>query len=412
MQRVIILSCETRGGHFGQNTFLDILIKCLLMNLRIEIIVVYTDCSKTKDISYTTNKNFKTISIPTINGVTVNSDNNQNQTLITKKILSFIIPYISSDNLPNNFIVNSVDFINFFKTIKKFIPNSNLIYIHHSFSWKYFTNQCDEIFSKNWMEKRNIYHPLCFEYTARQNEIMKISNKVVTVTKYAKKFIVNNFKIPTENIVQIYNGLEEIKLYSKGEIRKKYGFSSRDKIILFVGRLTADKGIKELLKAFELLRRNDSRYKLVLVGRGEALNFLQLVKPYWRDVIFTGELAKEKVYEFYSISDVGVLPSFHEQCSFTAIEMRLAQIPIIVSDIEGLKETFLNEFDCLKIPVNIDDSGMKTIDPTDISQAILRLVNNKNLSRKLVVNSLKVYKDRFTMMDMARKYNNLLGFFN
>lgn len=410
MKRVIIFSCETRSGHFGQNTFLDILIKCLIINPKIDLIIVYTDCSKTKDISYTKNNKYKTISIPTINGIKVNSDNNQDQTIITKKILSFIIPYVSSDSVTNIFIVNSVDYINFFRIIREFIPDSYLIYIHHSFSWKYFTNHCDNLFSKNWKQNKNIYHPLCFELTSRQIEIMKVSNKVVTVTKYAKKFIRSNFGICAKKIVQIYNGHEEIKLHSKGEIRRKYGFSSIDKIVLFVGRLTTDKGLKELLKGFEILRRKDSAYKLVLVGRGEVLNFVELVKPYWRDVIFTGELDKKTVYEMYSISDVGVLPSFHEQCSFTAIEMRLARIPIIVSDIEGLKETFLNEFDCLKIPVTIDKTGMKTIDHTAISQAIQRLVNNKYLSKELVVNSLKVYKDKFSMMDMAYKYNELLDF--
>jgi len=50
-------------------------------------------------------------------------------------------------------------------------------------------------------------------------------------------------------------------------------------------------------------------------------------------------LDRQQLYKLYSIADIGVLLSLYEQGSFSVIEMLAHGIPLIISDVDGLKET-------------------------------------------------------------------------
>ena len=58
----------------------------------------------------------------------------------------------------------------------------------------------------------------------------------------------------------------------------------------------------------------------------------------WHRVTFTGHLNPEQLAGFYGRAAVGVLPSFHEQCSYSAIELMRHGIPFVGTDSTGLRE--------------------------------------------------------------------------
>ena len=67
---------------------------------------------------------------------------------------------------------------------------------------------------------------------------------------------------------------------------------------------------------------------------------------YWWEMgimINAGKVDKELFSVFYQISDVGVMASFHEQCSYVAIEMMAYGIPLVGTDTTGLKEMLEDE---------------------------------------------------------------------
>lgn len=61
------------------------------------------------------------------------------------------------------------------------------------------------------------------------------------------------------------------------------------------------------------------------------------------------------MYRFYQIADIGVMPSFHEQCSYVAIEMMMFDVPMIISTTTGLNE-MLDEDEC-KISIEEQEDG-------------------------------------------------------
>ena len=117
------------------------------------------------------------------------------------------------------------------------------------------------------------------------------------------------------------------------EIRKKYGLSEKDFVFGFVGRITRDKGVNELLHAFSKIKNA----KLLMVGEAEGASTLKqqlytssLTNP---NIVYTGQVFD--VEKYYAAIDVLVLPSYREGFGNVIIEAAAMGTPAIVSNIPG-----------------------------------------------------------------------------
>lgn len=93
-----------------------------------------------------------------------------------------------------------------------------------------------------------------------------------------------------------------------------------------------------MIKAFKRHYESNHFSHLYLVGDGNFSYCLSEIDENWEAVTFTGKVERGKINQLYQKATIGVLPSFHEQCSFTAIEMMMHGIPFIGTDSTGLGE--------------------------------------------------------------------------
>ena len=134
------------------------------------------------------------------------------------------------------------------------------------------------------------------------------------------------------------------------EIRKELGYSSSDFVYGFVGRITKDKGIDELLSAFLELKDNS---KLLLVGDIEEDNHLDvelLAKAQQNSNIKFHSFVSD-IERYYAAIDVLVLPSYREGFGNVVIEAGAVGTPAIVTDIPGPTDTIDREKTALVVPV-------------------------------------------------------------
>ena len=117
--------------------------------------------------------------------------------------------------------------------------------------------------------------------------------------------------------------------------------SDDEVIFLFVGRLVADKGVNELIKAFDRLSRNYTNSRLILVGSmeedldpisGESLMILKRNKR----IIQTG--FKKDIRPYLHLSNVFVLPTYREGFPNVVLQAGCFHLPSIVTDINGCNE--------------------------------------------------------------------------
>lgn len=130
------------------------------------------------------------------------------------------------------------------------------------------------------------------------------------------------------------------------EIRRSYGITEDEKVILFSGRLSKEKGIDKLLLALDGL--SFSNFKVLIIGsyihNTEFADDYQkyihrLAEKYQEKVVFTGYISQERLPLFYNIADVAVLPSmWDEPAGLTMVEAMACGTPVITTRSGGIPE--------------------------------------------------------------------------
>jgi len=156
------------------------------------------------------------------------------------------------------------------------------------------------------------------------------------------------------------------------------GIPERAAVILFVGRLTRDKGIPELVEAFARLDEQFLNLRLLLVGCFEAEDPLppetrrQLEKQ--PHIIFVG--AVQDTPSYYAAADIVVLPSHREGLPTVILEAQAAGKPVVGANATGIVDLVTDGETGLLFPVG---------DATALSKTIARLLTDEDLVRKLEV---------------------------
>lgn len=151
------------------------------------------------------------------------------------------------------------------------------------------------------------------------------------------------------------------------QVRRQLGIPLRAPVVLFVGRLTRDKGIPELTKAFSQLVARFPELRLLLVGcfeDGDSLptetrQFLE-THPH---VIFAGAVQDTPAY--YATSDILVLPSHREGLPTVVLEAQAIGIPVVGSSATGIVDVVADGETGLLFPVG---------DVPALTEAIARLI--------------------------------------
>ncbi len=170
------------------------------------------------------------------------------------------------------------------------------------------------------------------------------------------------------------NGVD-IRRFSPGEsdIREQFGIPDKAPVVGFVGRLTRDKGLPELVKAFDLILRAEPSARLLLVGwyddaedaLDKELRARILRHPRTDCTGFVSDTAP-----YYRAMDVLVLPTWREGFPNVVLEAAATGIPVVTTECTGARDSVLPEVTGLLIPPGYPDA---------ICEAVLRLIRDPKL---------------------------------
>jgi glycosyltransferase involved in cell wall biosynthesis len=165
---------------------------------------------------------------------------------------------------------------------------------------------------------------------------------VITVSRYMKNQLVERYGADEKKIKVIYNGINASKYFG---LTKK----ERKNIVLFLGRLTDQKGPYFFLHTAKKVLEKKKDVVFVVAGQGQKLPELikQSIEMDIADhMLFTGYLSEEEVNYAYAIADVYVMPSVAEPYGITALEAIASGTPVIVSKNAGVSEEIKH---CFKV---------------------------------------------------------------
>jgi glycosyltransferase involved in cell wall biosynthesis len=227
-----------------------------------------------------------------------------------------------------------------------------------------------------------LYHRTYSRYTFRRADKIIVHTKTYGATSRT----LWNFEeavIPSAvNPQRFSKDLDYTKIEEKHELSKK-------KVVLFVGRLVAHKGIDYLIDSATLTPEN---VRYIIVGSGPYLDKLKkrvMAKKVEKKVIFTGRVPFDDIPLYFACCHVFVLPSISrlEAFGLVILEAMASSKPVIVSNIPGVTEVVGEDVQGLHVePMNTED----------LAEKINTLLSDEHMQRRMGEAGRKKVEEEYT----------------
>lgn len=180
-------------------------------------------------------------------------------------------------------------------------------------------------------------------------------------------------------------------------IREKHNIGKDAFVFMYLGRLNADKGVNELIQAFDRYLKSHQNSYLFLVGPYDKVNSINeslyqksLQNPHF---IYTGNVDERDVYRYLAASDVLTHPTYREGFGQVIGEAMAAYIPVISTNVPGPADIITNEVDGILVePRNVDA----------LYEAMVRMSGDESLRKSLSEKGRKVIEEKFDRKDIMK----------
>lgn len=166
---------------------------------------------------------------------------------------------------------------------------------------------------------------------------MQSADRVIAVSQLTKSICERRYGVPADRIDVVYNGIER----EGQQPSREAGIQKSDKIVLFLGRITMQKGPEYFIAAAKRVLEKVPNTKFVIAGSGDmALRMVELATNMGigHKVVFTGFLQGKDVERVFGLADCYVMPSVSEPFGLAALEALSHDVPVIVSKTSGVSE--------------------------------------------------------------------------
>lgn len=246
-----------------------------------------------------------------------------------------------------------------------------------------------------------LYFPILgqFEKTATQQ-----ADCVIAISNIVKHELITNYKIPSQMIIRIYNGVNTSRFHPaqrSPHIKQQLKIYSQ-KIILFVGRLSPIKGPHLLIQAIPIITKIFPDTIFLFIGDGPLSSYLHYMANKLnlsRFVKFLGFISNSEIPKYFATADLCVIPSLYEPFGLVALESLASGTPILTSARSGLAEN--HKIMGLFPPII-------TLTPSTIAKNIIALLSTNERLKSLGKEGRKLVSQKFSWRKCAENTNKIL----
>jgi glycosyltransferase involved in cell wall biosynthesis len=203
-----------------------------------------------------------------------------------------------------------------------------------------------------------------------------------------------NFSVADEKVKVLANGIVDPGVCTLNEIeelRRELNITKGKHVISCAGRLTAQKGIEDLIDAVVLLDRND--LVIVISGDGPLAPVLRAkVRDYSLDSMFRFAGFRDDVWKIFRMSELVVIPSIYEGLPLVLLEAMAAGKPTVASRVYGLADTVMDgETGILVEPGS----------PGQIADAVAKLIDEPEVRINMGSKARELFEERYTVNEFS-----------
>lgn len=170
--------------------------------------------------------------------------------------------------------------------------------------------------------------------------------KVIAVSHLTKSICVQRYGVDENKIEVVYNAID---LNGNGFDEEKYKIHKDEKIVLFLGRITMQKGPEYFLAAAKKVLEVFDNVKFVMAGSGDMIRRVieqAAAMGIGHKVLFTGFLRGPDVDKVFKMADLYVMPSVSEPFGIAPLEAMSHDVPVLISKQSGVSEVLTHALKC------------------------------------------------------------------
>ncbi|MBQ3275181.1 glycosyltransferase family 4 protein [Candidatus Saccharibacteria bacterium] len=212
-------------------------------------------------------------------------------------------------------------------------------------------------------------------------KLSKVAGKIIFISEYERNWFTSFPSLRKQkNLTVIPNGV-------KDELAEYEGVKSKRNSFIFLGRIVEEKGIPELLEAFESVSKRFPEATLNIYGSGPELEKYKKMTKDNKNIFFHGETNTPT--KALAENEIFVLPSRNEGLSLSLLDAAMMQKTIITTDVGAAEEI-----------VGRDASGGFLIHPDSsetLEKAMLEALKDKEKNKKMAKTARKTYEKKFNL---------------
>ncbi len=249
---------------------------------------------------------------------------------------------------------------------------------------------------------------------------IEMADAIIAVSEETKVDVLNHFDVDENKIQVIYNGidLKEYQFTTSTSTLDEYGIDKNKPILLFVGRITRQKGIIHLVNAIKYIRKD---VQIVLcAGAPDTPEIAEEMKQSvaeakkGRNHIFWIEkmLSKPEIIQLYSHADVFCCPSIYEPFGIINVEAMACKTAVVASSVGGIKEVVVhNETGILVQVAQQKEAPFEPVDPDqfsrDLAAGVNKVIENPELKNRMALAGRKRAEEKFDWVAIAKEVADL-----
>lgn len=249
---------------------------------------------------------------------------------------------------------------------------------------------------------------------------IEMADCLIAVSEETKEDVIKHFDVDENKIEVVYNGidLKEYFVVKDTDVIELYGIDQSKPYVLFVGRITRQKGIIHLVNAIKYI---DPDTQIVLCAGAPdteeiAMEMEDAVAEasesrnniFWIDKM----LDKKDVIQLYSNASVFCCPSIYEPFGIINIEAMACETAVVASAVGGIKEVVVEGETGLL--VNLEQQKVAPFEPVnpdkfskDLAEGINKLINDKELRDQMAIKGRKRVEDFFDWKSIAKQTKSI-----
>lgn len=234
------------------------------------------------------------------------------------------------------------------------------------------------------------------EIVEQEKDLFRKAERFIIVSKSMRDIVQATHGVADERISIVYNGLDVEPfmnpLLEDEEVRqlRRTVAADHEKVVLFAGRLTPQKGIAPLVASAARVVEEYPNVVYLIVGEPDTREMMPVIDALFQQypslqnkIKLLSKVPRPQLATLTQIANLIVIPSVYDTCPYMAVEAMASGVPVVATRVGGLAEMIIDGETGRLVPVHPTPAGTHEVDVEQLAAAQLSLLTDEALCKRM-----------------------------